>query len=158
MEAPCHGSRREISDAQGPRESLDEAQTIRSLGITRLLVRSIEIMSMLRKKRLLANINDDAKSKLAVFCNNEAISKLVDRVFHCAENCANIDHRWVFQSPKNGVLSATCCFHPVISFIQCTTLGYYDIPLHIAYDNEPWGSFVTGALLAAPADSNEQAY
>ncbi|KAI8345773.1 hypothetical protein B0O80DRAFT_520125 [Mortierella sp. GBAus27b] len=33
-----------------------------------------------------------------VLCSDNVRRNLRDGIFHCAENCANIDHRWVLES------------------------------------------------------------
>ncbi|KAF9904602.1 hypothetical protein BX616_001243 [Lobosporangium transversale] len=79
---------------------------------------------MPRKKKLLVNTNSGAKSKLTVLSNNETTRELADCVFRCAGNCVNINHRWVFQSPKNGV--------PLIIKVELENLLYKISSLHNA--------------------------
>jgi hypothetical protein len=54
------------------------------------------------KNKLLVKTTDIAEFKRSVLCKDEITRSLETAIFHCADECANIDHRWVLESASNG--------------------------------------------------------
>ncbi|KAF8947474.1 hypothetical protein BGZ46_005530, partial [Entomortierella lignicola] len=62
----------------------------------RILLRKLDVY--VERDKFLVEKTSIAKFGTAVICKDNVSREIFDGVFHCAENCANIDHRWAIRS------------------------------------------------------------
>ncbi|KAF8979956.1 hypothetical protein BGZ46_004805 [Entomortierella lignicola] len=52
----------------------------------------------MERDKFLVKATDIAEVSTAVICEDNVSREIYDGVFHCAVNCANIDHRWAIKA------------------------------------------------------------